>query len=167
MSQMGLLERTRQFLEEPLLGEQDLDTKVRLLLKAEYLRRLGRYRRLDRILIRKYGMTFEEFVARRVVQQKEYTWDVESDAMDWETAVGGMWDEDDGTQDSGIEGTGTCTARLTFGWRHRKRLRGCGLCSRWRRRNARALPSRCACIFAPLYLYKPSWANGRDLYTSR
>ena len=90
MSQMGLLERTRQFLEEPLLGEQDLDTKVRLLLKAEYLRRLGRYRRLDRILIQKYGMTFEEFVARRVVQQKEYTWDVENDAMDWETAVGGM-----------------------------------------------------------------------------
>ena len=90
MSQMGLLERTRQFLEEPLLGEQDLDTKVRLLLEAEYLRRLGRYRRLDRILTQKYGMTFEEFVSCRVVQQKEYTWDVESDAMDWETAVGGM-----------------------------------------------------------------------------
>ena len=29
-------------------------------------------------------------VARRVVQQKGYTWDVETDAMDWETAVGGM-----------------------------------------------------------------------------
>jgi len=35
-------------------------------------------------------MTFEEFVARRVVQQREYAWDVETDAMDWETAVGGM-----------------------------------------------------------------------------
>lgn len=90
MSEMKLLERTRQLLEEPLLGEQDLDTKVRLLLEAEYLRRLGRYRRLDRILTRKYGMTFEGFVARRIVQQKGYTWDVESDAMEWETAVDGV-----------------------------------------------------------------------------
>ena len=90
MSETRLLERTRQFLEEPLLGEQDLDTKVRLLLEAEYLRRLGRYRRLDRTLAQKYGMTFEEFMARRVVQQKGYTWDVETDAMDWETSVDGM-----------------------------------------------------------------------------
>ena len=90
MSETMLLERTRQFLEEPLLGEQDLDTKVRLLLEAEYLRRLGRYRRLDRTLTQKYGMTFEEFVACRLVQQKGYTWEVETDAMDWETAVGGI-----------------------------------------------------------------------------
>ncbi len=90
MSEARLLERTQQFLEEPLLGEQDLDTKVRFLLEAEYLRRLGRYRRLDRILTQKYGMTFEEFVARRVAQQKGYSWDVETDAMDWETAMGGM-----------------------------------------------------------------------------
>jgi hypothetical protein len=89
MSETKLLESTRQFLEEPLLGEQDLDTKIRLLLEAEYLRRLGRYRRLDHTLTQKYGIAFEEFMARRVVQQKEYTWDVEKDAMDWETAVDG------------------------------------------------------------------------------
>jgi len=90
MSEMRLMESTLQFLEEPLLGEQDLDTKVRLLLEAEYLRRLGRYRRLDRTLAQKYGMTFEEFIELRIVQQKGYTWDVETDAMNWETAVDGM-----------------------------------------------------------------------------
>ncbi len=90
MGDLILRERTRQFLEDPLLGEQDVDTKVRALLEAEYLRRLKRYRRQDRILAQKYGMTFEEFVERRVVQQKGYTWDVEQDAMDWETAIGGM-----------------------------------------------------------------------------
>jgi hypothetical protein len=90
MSETRLAESTLEFLAEPLLGEQDLDAKVRLLLEAEYLRRLGRYRRLDRTLTEKYGMTFEQFVERRVVQQKGYTWDVESDAMDWETAVDGM-----------------------------------------------------------------------------
>ena len=90
MSETRLMESTLQFLEEPLLGEQDLDTKVRLLLEAEYLRRLGRYRRLDRTLTQKYEMTFEAFIEGRVVQQKGYTWDVEKDAMDWETAVDGM-----------------------------------------------------------------------------
>jgi len=90
MSETRLMESTLQFLEEPLLGEQDLDTKVRLLLEAEYLRRLGRYRRLDRTLAQKYGMTFEEFIELRIVQQKGYTWDVETDAMNWETAVDGM-----------------------------------------------------------------------------
>jgi len=38
----------------------------------------------------KYGMSFDEFVSRKVVRQKEYTWDVESDAMEWETAISGM-----------------------------------------------------------------------------
>lgn len=90
MGEVLLQERTRRFLEDPLLGEQDVDTKVRSLLEAEYLRRLRRYRRQDRLLAQKYGMTFEEFVKRRVVQQEGYTWEVEQDAMDWETAVGGM-----------------------------------------------------------------------------
>jgi len=90
MSEAALLERTRRFLEEPLLGEQDLDTKICLLLEAEYLRRLRQYRRTDQLLAQKYGMTFEEFVARRAVQQAGYTWDVERDAMDWETSVDGM-----------------------------------------------------------------------------
>lgn len=86
----ALQEQTRRLLEEPLLGEQDLDSKVRRLLKAEYLRRLAQYRRLDRILNQKYGMTFQEFVDDRMVRQKGYTWEVEKDAMDWETAVGGI-----------------------------------------------------------------------------
>jgi len=90
MSSAVLLEHTRRFLEEPLLGEQDLDTKVFFLIEAEYLRRLRQYRRVDYLLTQKYEMTFEEFIAQRVAQQEGYTWDVETDAMDWETAVGGM-----------------------------------------------------------------------------
>jgi hypothetical protein len=68
----------------------DLDTKVCLLLEAEYLRRLRQYRRVDYFLTQKYEMTFEEFTVQRVAQREGYTWDVETDAMDWETAVGGM-----------------------------------------------------------------------------
>jgi len=45
---------------------------------------------VDYLLTQKYEMTFEEFIAQRVAQQEGYTWDVETDAMDWEAAVGGM-----------------------------------------------------------------------------
>jgi len=58
--------------------------------QAEYLRRLRQYRRVDQLLTRKYGLTFDEFIARRLVQQAGYTWDVEKDAMDWETSVDGI-----------------------------------------------------------------------------
>jgi len=87
---VDLQEQTRKLLEEPLLGEQDLDAKIRRLLEAEYMRRLVQYRRVDRNLRQKYGMTFEDFTANRVVRQEGYTWEAETDAMDWETAVDGV-----------------------------------------------------------------------------
>jgi len=90
MGETILLERTRQLLEEAPLAGQDLDSKVRHLLRSEYLRRLGQYRRADRLLAQKYGMTFDEFINRKVAREKDYTWDVESDAMEWETAISGM-----------------------------------------------------------------------------
>ena len=86
----GLLERTRQLLAEPLVEGDTLDAKVCHLIEAEYLRRLGHYRRVDIRLGQKYEMTFDEFVARHVARQKGYTWEVESDAMEWETAISGI-----------------------------------------------------------------------------
>jgi len=85
-----LQESTRQFLEEPLIEGRDVDTKVRLLLRSEYLRRLGRHRHVDRLLMGKYGMQFDEFVACELVKEKGFTWEVESDAMNWEAAIGGI-----------------------------------------------------------------------------
>jgi hypothetical protein len=38
VSETVLMEQTRHLLEVSLLGEQDVDTKVRLLLEAEYVR---------------------------------------------------------------------------------------------------------------------------------
>ena len=87
---VDLQEQTRKLLEEPLLGEQDLGAKIRRLLEAECMRRLVQYRRVDRNLRQKYGTTFEDFIANRVVRQEGYTWEAETDAMDWETAVDGI-----------------------------------------------------------------------------
>ena len=38
----------------------------------------------------KYGVSFDEFISRGIVQENEYSWNVESDAMEWETAISGI-----------------------------------------------------------------------------
>ncbi len=90
MGELILHEQTQRLLEDPLLGDQTVDTKVRALVEAEYVRRLARYRQTDHDLTLKYGLTFHEFNARRMVQLEGYTWEVEQDAMNWETAVSGI-----------------------------------------------------------------------------
>ena len=77
-------------LEEPFLEGSTPDEKIRLLLKSEYRRRMARYRHIDHLMESKYGVSFDEFVARRMVREKGFSWDVESDAMNWETAISGM-----------------------------------------------------------------------------
>ena len=90
MNAVILQESTRKLLEEPLIEGQDLDAKVRLLLQSEYLRRLSRYRHVDKLMVGKYGMQFDEFVDRGLVKEEGFSWEVESDAMSWETAIGGI-----------------------------------------------------------------------------
>ena len=85
-----LMEQTEEFLRATVPGDQSLDAKVRQLIEAEHLRQLAQHRRADLALARKYGMTFDEFLTRRIPGQRDYTWEVEQDAMAWESAVGGM-----------------------------------------------------------------------------
>lgn len=90
MAAMELLKRTQEFLNETLPGNRDLDAKVLQLIESEYLRQLGYYRRTELALTQKYGMTFDAFIERGVSRQMGYSWEVEQDAMAWETAIGGM-----------------------------------------------------------------------------
>jgi len=90
MTDMTVLEKTKRLLTNAPITGQDFDTKVQNLLEGEYFRRLARYRHSDFLLTLKYGMTFDEFIKQRVVRQKNYSWDSESDAMKWETAVSGI-----------------------------------------------------------------------------
>ncbi len=74
-----------------MLGQSaDIDQKLRSLLEAEYRRRLTRYHLTDRQLQEKYGMEFAAFEAEQLTAKKNYSWDVESDAIAWETAVDGI-----------------------------------------------------------------------------
>jgi ATP-dependent exoDNAse (exonuclease V) alpha subunit len=68
----------------------NINDKLALLLEAEYRRRLARYSLTDQQLGQKYQMRFAEFERRRITEQRGYTWEVESDAMAWETAVDGV-----------------------------------------------------------------------------
>jgi len=90
MSEAILLESTRQLLDQSPIDGKDTDAKVRQLLRAEYLRRLGQYRRVVQSLAQKYGMSFDVFAKEHIIQQQGFSWEVESDAMDWETAVSGI-----------------------------------------------------------------------------
>lgn len=90
METASILDRTKKLLNEAPLTGNNLDTKVLNLLRQEYLRHLGQYRRLDLLMQQKYGISFDEFVSRRVVRESEYSWNVESDAMEWETAISGI-----------------------------------------------------------------------------
>ncbi len=90
MRTVELSENVLRLLEEPFLGEGDLNSKLYNLLRAEYLRRLNYYRRVDYRLRQKYGMSFEEFMGKRMLKEYGYTWEVETDAMEWETAISGI-----------------------------------------------------------------------------
>lgn len=90
MAQVMLDEKTQALLSDPALGASDTDAKIRQLVEAEYRRQLGRYHRVNHALTRKYAMPFTEFLGQGVVKQRNYSWEVEKDAMDWETAVAGI-----------------------------------------------------------------------------
>jgi len=60
------------------------------MLRREYLRKLTRYRLTDEFLRKKYGMTYEEFEKENVVTKRNFSWEVESDAQEWEMAIDGI-----------------------------------------------------------------------------
>ena len=80
-----------QHLESLSFGQAgDINEKLRLLLAAEYRRRLTHYSLTDRQFTQKYQMSFEAFEHQQLTKQHGYTWEVEFDAIDWETAMDGI-----------------------------------------------------------------------------
>ena len=67
-----------------------IDDKLSRLLSAELRRRLASYHLTDLQLSQKYGMDFEAFERQGVTKGRDYSWEVESDAITWETAVDGI-----------------------------------------------------------------------------
>ena len=66
------------------------EDELQYLLRRDYLRRLTRYRMTDNFYKKKYNMDFESFEKENVVQRENYSFEVESDAQEWELAVDGI-----------------------------------------------------------------------------
>jgi hypothetical protein len=80
-----------QHLNSLSLGEiTDVNDKLRSLLESEYRRRLAHYSLTDRQFTQKYNMDFETFERQQLTKQHGYNWEIESDAIAWETAVDGI-----------------------------------------------------------------------------
>jgi len=60
------------------------------MLRREYLRKLTRYRLTDEFFRKKYGMTYDEFEKENMVAKRSFSWEVESDAQEWEMAIDGI-----------------------------------------------------------------------------
>jgi hypothetical protein len=45
---------------------------------------------LDRNLTKKYGMSFDEFREKKMIEKLGYTWEVEKDYHNWEIARDGI-----------------------------------------------------------------------------
>ena len=79
-----IIEKIEEIIEEPL------DRTIVKALINELKRKLSEYIMVDRAMRKKYGMSFEEFRAKNIVKEKDYSFEVESDYCDWELAVDGI-----------------------------------------------------------------------------
>lgn len=66
------------------------DLQVTHLVEQELRRRLARYQLTDRLFQEKYNMSLEEFETQRIIEESDYSFEVESDHQDWDLAVDGM-----------------------------------------------------------------------------
>jgi hypothetical protein len=70
-----------------LIPEGDLDYKVRKILKEDLKRKLIEFQLIDKLFQKKYEMTLDEFEKRNIIKEKEFSFEVESDYHEWDSAV--------------------------------------------------------------------------------
>lgn len=86
----ALKEKLRDHIELLYPEEKDPDKTLYYLLVNEYRRRISHYQNIDSLLSKKYNMDYENFVKKEIVKREGYSWEVESDAMEWEKAIDGI-----------------------------------------------------------------------------
>ncbi|MCL4476761.1 MAG: hypothetical protein M1508_11130 [Nitrospirae bacterium] len=66
------------------------EDELKEVLRRDYLRRLTRYRMTDDFYKKKYGTDFASFEKANIVKKRDYAFEVESDAQEWELAIDGI-----------------------------------------------------------------------------
>ena len=59
-------------------------------LKNDHRRKLITYKFVDEKFRKKYKVDFQAFEKHNIVKEKEFSWEVESDAMEWEHTIEGI-----------------------------------------------------------------------------
>lgn len=70
--------------------DEPLDQAIVKALINELRRKLSEFILIDKTLRRKYSMSFEEFKAKKILEEKELSFEVETDYCDWEMAIDGI-----------------------------------------------------------------------------
>lgn len=86
----AISEKISQFIDHLEESGGDSESKLVKILENEYRRRLNRYHLIDRLLRKKYKMSFEEFRDQEMLKKLNYSLDAESDFCDWEMAITGI-----------------------------------------------------------------------------
>ncbi|MGB2727246.1 MAG: hypothetical protein WBD09_02055 [Halobacteriota archaeon] len=73
-----------------VISEENIERGMAKLLYNETRRKLIEYELLDRNLTKKYGMGFDEFREKKMIEKLGYTWEVEKDYQNWEIARDGI-----------------------------------------------------------------------------
>lgn len=69
-----------------LVGEDEILNA----LKNDYRRKLITYKFVDEKFRKKYKVDFQTFEKQNIAKVKEFSWEVESDAIEWEHAIEGI-----------------------------------------------------------------------------
>ena len=83
-------EKISQFIDHLVGSGTTTESKLVKILENEYRRRLNRYHLVDRLLRKKYKMSFEEFRDQDMLNKLNYSLEAESDFCDWEMAITGI-----------------------------------------------------------------------------
>jgi len=70
--------------------EEMTDDEIGELLRRDYTRRLVQYRMLDDFHRKKYSTNYDAFEKSDIIQKQNYSFEVESDAQEWELAIDGI-----------------------------------------------------------------------------
>ena len=70
-----------------LIPEGDFDYKLRKILSEDIKRKLIEFQIIDNRFRKKYGMTLEEFEQKNIIKEKGFSFEVESDYHEWDSAV--------------------------------------------------------------------------------
>ena len=60
------------------------------MLHRDYKRKLIHYRMRDDFFSKKYGMNYNEFQKADIIKKQNYSFEVESDAQEWELTINGL-----------------------------------------------------------------------------